>query len=588
MIKNLRSKFSILMLKQFTRKVIKFINHPALWVYVLAVLVYLPWFFPNLSDIGSWDETYYILKGKYLLEGELPTLGYSPITIFFYAVLHLFYPKTPFWLIHVDSLGRFFLFSFFFLGAWQVGKALNKYVNPLIPFSFLFLSPLLVGHFGYPSDPLFILFSAVAFAQAVRFVENRRLKHLWWASFWLGLGMLTRGDALIIFPILSFFVVIISLKQHKWWRVFLAIVIPFLALSLGYVLIYGLVTGEFDVGIAERSYTAFEQGQEVDLLAGPSRFADPTESIYVARDLFGTPEENDYSVVNAIERNPQAYLSRLKAVVKQLPNLFLNAYYRRYTVLITLLALRGLLALLQRKRFALIFLHLIWIVPIVAGIARTLVRIGYFHMSFFVVFSLAAMGLKALLDKLKKGWEGLLWAGLFIAVMIWAFFSDEAGIQFAMMIYLGWLLFAFLLSKRSKQYPNWQAMAMLLLLAVGFMLKADFLIYHPRVLGEENREKASLILREITAPEDYVLTGTPSVVIMAERQVANFSSTDIPDFDSSEDFIDWMLVQDFQVVYLDGEAPPYFWNLIAQQDGRALTEVWASEDGEAYIYLMDQ
>jgi len=576
------------MWKKLTKGFFNLLKHPALYIYLIAVLVYLPWFLPNLSDIGAWDETYYILNGKYLLEGRLPTLGYSPITIIFYAILHLFYPKSPFWLVHVNSLGRFFLFSFFFLGAWQVGKALKNYFNPLILFGFLFLSPLLVSHFGYPSDPLFILFSAAAFAQAVRFVEDKRLKHLWWASFWLGLGMLTRGDALIILPILSVFVVLISLKQHKWWHVLLAVTIPFMALSLGYVLIYGFVTGELDTGIAERSYTAFEQGQEVDLPPGPRRFADPTESIYVARDLFGTPEENEYSVFNAIRRNSQAYLSRLKAVVKQFPNLYLNAYYRRYTILISLLAIRGLTALLKRKKIALALLHLIWVIPILAGIARTLVREGYFHLFFFAIFSLAAVGLNALLENLRKGWEGILWAALFIGVLILAYISNESGIQFAMMIYLGWLLLSYLLSKRSKGYPNWRAMAMLLLLAVGFLLKVDVLIYQPRVLGEENREKASLVLREVTQPDSIVLTGTPSVVIMAERQVANFSSADIPEFESSEDFIQWMAVQDFEAIYLDREAPVYLWALIAEQSGRALTQVWVSEDGEAAVYLLDQ
>lgn len=588
MIKKIRSKVSSIVWKKVAQDIFRFLNHPAFYVYLIAVLVYLPWFLPNLSDISSWDETYYILRGKYLLEGRLTTLGYSPIASMFYALFYLFFKGSPFWLIHVDSLGRFFLFSFFFFGAWQVGRALKKYFHPLILFGFLFLSPILISHFEYPADPLFIFFSAITFSQAVRFVEDKRLKHLWWSSFWLGLGMLARGDAIIIFPLLSIFVLLISLRKHKWWRVLLAVTVPFLALTIGYVLVYGLVTGEFDAGIAERSYSTFEFGQEVDLPSSPGRFADPTESIYVARDLFGTPEENNYSVFKAIGRNPQAFLFRLEAVVKQLPNLYLNAYYRRYTILISLLAIRGLIALFQRKKIALAFLHLIWIVPFMAGIARTLVRVGYFHLFFFVLFSLAAMGLQALLDGLKKGWEGILWAGLFIVVMISAYLMEETGIQFAMMIYLGWLLLSYLLSKRSKGYPNWQGMALLLLLAVGFMLKVDFLIYQPRLLGEDYREQASLVLREISDPDDQILTGTPSVVIMAERQVANFSSTDIPEFGSSEDFIQWMIVQDFDIIYFDWEAPPYFWNLISEQIGKALTQVWASPGVEAYIYIIDQ
>ena len=588
MIDDLKKATEKIIWKNLSAKLIALISSPVLYVYLIAVVVYLPWFLPNLSEIAPWDETYYLMSGKLLLSGELPTLAYGPLMALFYAVCNLPFKSSPFWLVHANSLGRFLLFSSLFLGTWQIGKALKKYFKPIILYGFLFLTPFIAQNFEYPSDLLFASVSAIAFAQAVTFLETRKIKHVWWASFWLGLGMLTRGDALILILVFSVFVLFVGWKHHKWWRILLAVLVPFLVLTAGYVLIRGAITGDFDAGMAARSYTAFEQGQEADMPGGgDQRFAAPTESYYVARELFGTPEENDYSVFKAIANNPQAYLSRLKAAVWQLPGLYLTAYYRRYAVLITLLALRGLIELIRSKKLDLAVLHLIWFIPIVAGIARTLVRVGYFRLFFFALFSIAIIGLKALLEGLKKGWEGIVWAGLFIAVLIYALRNDELGVQLAMIVFLGWLLLSFLLAKRSSKMPQWQSIALLLLLAAGFMLRGDFQIYQPRTLGEDYREEASLVLREVTDSEDYVLTGTPSVVFMAERQVANFSAADIPEFESSDAFIEWMAVQDFMAIYLDGEAPSLLWELCLDQVGMALTQVYVSDGGEAYIFLLD-
>ena len=461
--------------KKLKKKLIQTVSSPALYIYLFAVVIYLPWFLPNLSEIAPWDETYYLMSGKRLFSGEMPTLAYGPLIGLFYGICYLPFMKSPFWLVHANSLGRFLLFSLLFLGTWQVGKALKKFFKPIILYGFLFLTPFIAQNFEYPSDLLFAALSAIAFAQAVKFLETKNIKHVWWASFWLGMGMLTRGDALILILVFSVFILVFGWKHHKWWRLLLAVLIPFLALTGGYVLLRGAITGDFNSGMAERSYTAFEQGQEVNMPNNDDqRFAAPTESYYVARELFGTPEENDHSVFKAIANNPQAYIDRLKAVVKQLPGLYLTAYYRRYAVLIALLAVRGLIELIRRKRLDLALLHLIWFVPIAAGIARTLVRVGYYRLFCFALFSLAVIGLKAMLNGLKKGWEGLVWAGLFLALLTYAVQTDELGVQLAMTVFLGWLLISFLLAKRSVKLPYWQHVALLLLLAAGFMLRATF------------------------------------------------------------------------------------------------------------------
>ena len=562
------------------------VRSPAFYIYLVAVVIYLPWFLPNLSDIAPWDETYYIISGRNMLDGQLPDLAYGPLLSFFYLVCSLPFLNSPFWLIHANSLGRFLLFTSLFIGAWQVARVFKDRYRLAVLFGFLFVSPFLTQNFEYPADPLFAAFSAIAFAQAVRFLQTKKLSHVWWASFWLGLGMLTRGDALIIILALSVFILWVGVKQHAWWRLVMAALLPFLALTGGYVLLRGIVTGDFETGMSFRSYTAFEQGQEVAMPAAEARFGAPTESYYVARELFGTPEENGYSVFRAIARNPQAYFTRLKAVVRTLPGLFLTAYHRRYAVILALLALRGLIALIQEKKLPLALLHVIWVLPLSAGIARTLVRVGYFRLFYFVLFSLAVIGLQALLGSLRKNAEGLGWVGVFGLVLALAFFFDQDGIQMSATVFLCWLLLAYLMSGASDKFPGWQPMAMLLLLAGAYLLRTGELIFSPRQLGEEPREAAALALQELTDPDAKVLTCTSSVVFLANREVANFCGADIPEFSSSGEFIDWMETQDFTAIYLDSASPAVLSELAFDQRGKALTQVYASDGGEAIILVL--
>lgn len=559
---------------------------PAFYIYLVAVIIYLPWFLPNLSDIAPWDETYYIVSGRSMWSGEMPDLAYGPLLSFFYMICSLPFVNSPFWLIHANSLGRFLLFTSLFVGAWQVARVFKDRYQPVVLFGFLFVSPFLTQNFEYPADLLFAALSAIAFSQAVLFINTKTLSHLWWASFWLGLGMLTRGDALIIITALSVFGLVFGLKHHRWWRLLIAGMLPFLALSAGYVLARGVVTGDFDSGMSFRSYTAFEQGQEVAMPDEASRFGAPTESYYVARELFGSPEDNDYSVFRAIGRNPQAYLTRLWAVVKTLPGLFLTAYNRRYAILLLLFAVRGLLVLLKEKKYPLVILHLIWVLPISAGIARTLVRVGYFRLFYFVVFSLAVIGLKALLKSLGKNWEGWIWAGLLALLAVFAFMVDDAAIQMSATVFLCWLLLAYILSRRAEDYSGWGYMAMLLLLASSYLLRTGEIIFSPRTLGEEPREQAALALREVTMPGDSVLTCTPSVVFLAGREVANFCGADIPEFNDSDAFIEWMRGQSFDAIYLDKISPSIFQELVLDQRGKALQQVFMSEGSEAYIFLL--
>lgn len=90
----------------------KLIKEPAFYIYLVSVVIYLPWFLPTLSEIAPWDETYFIVSGKGLVNGDWPVLGYGPLHSLVAAISYLPFRASPFWLIHANSLSRFFLFTF--------------------------------------------------------------------------------------------------------------------------------------------------------------------------------------------------------------------------------------------------------------------------------------------------------------------------------------------------------------------------------------------------------------------------------------------------------------------------------------------
>ena len=108
-------------LKTLKIKLFNLALNPTLFIYLISAAIYLPWFLPNLSDIGPYDETYYLISGRHLLAGNLPDLASGPLISLLYQMTYLPFRNSPFWLIHANSLGRFLLFSFLFMATYFVG-----------------------------------------------------------------------------------------------------------------------------------------------------------------------------------------------------------------------------------------------------------------------------------------------------------------------------------------------------------------------------------------------------------------------------------------------------------------------------------
>jgi hypothetical protein len=144
-------------------------------------------------------------------------------------------------------------------------------------------------------------------------------------------------------------------------RALAAATLPVIILTGGYIFIHSKLVGEVDLGMAEYSYFTFEQGHG---LAYQFKY-DGTENFYVAgqmdaRRVFGTPEENRYSIKTAILRDPAAYLERIPALIRQVPRYAIETYGGGIGIVILLFAARGILELIRNKLYKPLSVLLLW------------------------------------------------------------------------------------------------------------------------------------------------------------------------------------------------------------------------------------
>ena len=84
----------------------------------------------RIDDINQWDEANYIIRGRSLVQGEMPEFSWSPFTAAFFAILYLPFQQVGNWLPTVASLGRVIIYL---LAAGQ--PIFNGKRNPIDPVS---------------------------------------------------------------------------------------------------------------------------------------------------------------------------------------------------------------------------------------------------------------------------------------------------------------------------------------------------------------------------------------------------------------------------------------------------------------------
>ena len=563
----------------------------ALLLFCLGAYLVSSSFLPNLDGIGAWDESAYVNAGRRLLDREVPDFAGNPLVAVLYALTYLPYSGSAFWLVHSTSLGRLIQFTLVWLSGYAVSRQLQRWTHPLVVLGLFFVSSIPLALLAYPSDPLFVSMAAFSFWKLLSFYNSNRLSDLALSSVFLGLAALSRNDGLLMGPVLVLLGLVIGYGKVRLWKTFLAAAAPFAVLVFGYVLLYGLISGNFRLGTMGRTYDNFEAGQQA-AYSGEGSVNPVLEAKIEARRLFGTPEENGNSVFRAILRNPGAYLVRLRAVVRQLPDLLLSAYGQRLAALLMLLAVRGTWELWRRGDRRLLLAFLLWPAHLAAGFAITIFRLGHLSFPFYALYGLSAIGLSALVANRADRRERGVWLIALVALAVLSKVLGASAVEFGALAFGAALVLIYWLWPGQEESSR-QAMAPafgLVFLAVGLLLHGDFTGPKSRTLGERPVEQAVLFMQEAFEPGTPIAAGSPGPIYAARMTYMGLTSLDIPVDRSQEDFLKWMRGQGIEAVYVDyslTQDSPGLWRLIEGSVGSGLVRVFTAGGGDLQVLVVE-
>ena len=564
-------------------------NQVALLAFLLNVFLVSASFFPNLAEINAWDEAAYVNGGRLLLQGELPTFSNNPLVALFYALTYLPYADSPLWLVHSTSLGRVLLFALVWIGAYAVARQLSKFAHPLIMVGFLFVSGISVSILVFPSDPLYVGFAALSLAQILAYLNTGNRKHIWISSVWVAFAALARNDGLILGVLLVPSAFIIAQPRGDRWTALLAATVPFATIVGGYVLFHGALTGTMQFGTLGRTYDNFESGHQV-IYNIEGELNPVFEAKLEARRVFGTPEENNYSVFRAISRNPQVYLQRVTVVLTGLPDQLVDAYGKRLTVPLFLFAARGIWSLIAQKHYRRLFIFGVWAVPLASGLLITLFRLGHLRFYFYAVFALAAVGISAAVKNLESRREQAFWFIVLLAFATYGVLDSKLAITYGTITVLIALALGLLWMRASNRKAFVIGVPTLLLFSAGLLLHGDYPGPKVRTLGDAADESAVLFLQETYENDTRIAAGSPGPIYTARMRYMGLTSLDVPQTDTPQQFLEWMRNQGIEAVYVDASLSsgnPYLWEQITALTGDGLERIFVADEGDIQVLFLE-
>ena len=546
----------------------------------------------NLREINFWDEAVYLNTGRSLFLGELPPFSRNPLIGVFYALTYLPFSASHYWMTQSAMLGRFFLFTLMWISGYLVAReATEQKTLPFIFAALLIFSPVLVEIVGNPSDALFSAMSAFALWQLLRFYHHRRTEALAKMSFFLGLSALSRNDGLVLFAIFMLIAILLAYKNTKKWKLALSALLPFFALVIGYLLIFGAISGSAELDTAKRTYVAFLQGHAVDYQHDDSTCQQKIMKcvVHEAENIYGTAEENNASVFQAIHKNPSAYLSRLNKTIKTLPEKIVEAYGKRTVIALFLFTALGIFALLKKKEYLL--LGIFFASMAYLGVYfLTFFRAGYFRMPYFIIFTLATFGVSPIVDLASKKKTALFFSGIFLALIGTGIILDLRMLYFTSALLLFALLTGFTLILKDTKTGRY-ATLFLLLFAFAIISGKTFDPPIPHPLGQLPEEEAIVLMQETFPENTPILAGAPGGAWAARMQYIEPSSESFQDIKSEEDLHNRLLELGVQAIYVDhhlSNTNQFIWDLIEPRIGEWYETAYIGREGSIRVLIVQQ
>lgn len=420
-------------------------------LFVVGMLRSYPQLTPAPESINAHDEATAIHSGYDLLQGTIPALAYHPLATAVFAVAYLLLHSSPFWFIEAEWLVRAFLYLGLWASLWIVARAFEPWI-PAWTFAGLWvLAPLPDRLLANTSQMLFAILAALCLQQLIRFSSRGGIRHLLWASTFLGLAMLARSEALWVLVFSACAIVLVvyldskrpgrsldSRPASRYVIPLVAYVLPFVAIVLIFLGLSYVRTGRIETGLGAHTFDALEAGQGVSF---PERYTGDLHLSGIPDSwlIYGTREQNGYSLVRAVLRNPRAMTERIARNLVAMPLEFIKGYGGILGLWLVGFAICGAVALMRKKEWKLL--------AILVGFSLfEILYLPFFWLPDFwlflfpITFALVSMGVKEIIEaRAKWFWfaASALAAGALIVALV------EGSWRF---LYLGLATVAFLLA----------------------------------------------------------------------------------------------------------------------------------------------
>lgn len=509
-------------------------------VLLVNVILVAPTLMRPFDSISPNDEAKYIDSGRSLTRLEVRGLDWGPLVAVVYAPLHMAVGSSPDWFMLEAWGGSILLFIFLWLSIFTLGTRFADHAHPFILAGVLFVSTSFFPTIENQSDALFLGLSALALAWILTFHKSGSLRDLVIASCLAGLAALSRAEAILFLILLPLIAVLLPSRRRRWQRA-AAAALP----ALGLIALYGLAswasTGQSGIEFGQKSWESFEVNQPV------GNGGDPVAETH---RLFGTGEENGYSVVRAAFGNPEALARRIAHRLADLPDLYWAFFGKRLGVAIAFFAIWGMVSLIRRRDWTLLWISFLWALPTATSLVF-LVRHFVPQVSYFPLV-VAPVGLAYAVSPEASRPRRLVVVGSLGILTIISLVGDKPAFLFAMGLLLAVTAVVWILRDRIYGSPPLTAVPLLLALGAGLILRGPFDFPDFPRLGRSASEQAIRFLESALPPGSAALAFEPILPMAARMEpIDPPSPSDLPN--SPDDLCRWISENSIAAVIVNGQ-----------------------------------
>jgi hypothetical protein len=385
-------------------------------------------------------------------------------------------------------------------------------------------------------------FSSLALANLVRYYNWGKIKYLATASLFVGLGVLTRVETIILFVTLTAFGILIGKGKQAIKKILSYAIFPMLAVIGVYFALSLIIMGRIDLGLAGKSYDSFEMNQSI--LTG----GDISLARQETRRLFGTQEENQGSIFRAIMRNPPAFALRIFANAKTIPVNYLSFFGKKLGPIVLLFAIYGLYALIRKKAWMPLALLLIW--PVHALVALGFLSLHIIPQTIYLPLLLGVIGIVEAFSNKACRFDILIFLLCTFILFIFSWILNKPAFLTSFLLLGSVFIIHLLVNLNVKLRTQGVNISVVLLLAVGLILREPFQFPKYPALGKSASEMAVHYMEAELPEQTAVLVPNPLPAIAA--RMIYLMMDNIPESTTTmNDLVNYLQEKNVKGVYLD-------------------------------------